>query len=61
MSRSKPKVSFDDLNRIIKAALRNGLTISRISFDGTRLDVVVGEPGEGTADLNPELIRVPTL
>jgi hypothetical protein len=44
MARRAAVITHDDVRRVVKAALSCGLPIQRVTFDGKRLDVIIGEP-----------------
>lgn len=46
MSRPAARITHDEVCRMVKAVKSLGLPISRVSFDGNRVDVIIGEVGE---------------
>ena len=50
MSRPAARISHDEVTRMVKAVKRLGLPIARVSYDGNRLDVIIGEIGETGED-----------
>lgn len=43
MSRALARIKHDEVARLIKAAQSCGLGVSRISFDGAKVDVIIGD------------------
>jgi hypothetical protein len=42
MSRRAARITHDEVCRMVKAVRECGLSIGRVSFDGERLDIVIG-------------------
>lgn len=42
MSRPVARITHTEVTRLIKAVLSSGLTVQRVTFDGARVDVIVG-------------------
>ena len=49
MSRFAARIKHDEIVRMVKAVRSCGLPVARVTFDGTRVDVIIGDSGE-----NPE-------
>lgn len=43
MSRRAARITHDEVTRMVRAVQGCGLVVSRVSFDGTRVDVIIGE------------------
>lgn len=43
MGRLAAKIKHDEVVRIVKAVKACGLPVARVSFDGERVDIVIGE------------------
>ena len=65
MSRPAARVRHDEVTRLVKAVRACGLEIARVTFDGTNVDVIIGNSGESQASpvdakaTNGGLIREP--
>lgn len=46
MSRPVSRISHDEVARMVKAVRSAGMSIARVSFDGAKVDVIIGESGE---------------
>lgn len=42
MSRRAARITHDEVRRMVKAVRDCGLSIGRVSFDGDRIDIVIG-------------------
>jgi hypothetical protein len=42
MGRHAARITHSEVVRLIKAVISSGLTVQRVTFDGERVDVVVG-------------------
>jgi hypothetical protein len=42
MSRRLARITHSEVKRLIKAVMSSGLTVQRVTFDGERIDVIVG-------------------
>lgn len=54
MTRRAAKITYDEANRVLKAIREQKLPVRRVTFDGERLDVIIGEPHEEQVDKEPE-------
>lgn len=54
MARRAAKITFDEANRVLKAIKKQDLPVRRVTFDGERLDVIIGEPEPEPVDKAPE-------
>lgn len=67
MSRPAARIRHDEVVRMVKAVRACGLPVSRITFDGNRLDVVIGDSGDendlqlDAANNGAPVKEVPTL
>ena len=67
MSRPAARIKYDEVARLIRAATACGLAVTRIIYDGERVEIVtgsVGSLGVGPApspDDPPKLLREPQL
>lgn len=46
MSRALARIKHDEVVRLVKAVRACGLDVSRVSFDGAKVDVIIGHSGE---------------
>lgn len=46
MSRLAARIRHDEIARMLKAVQSCGLPVARVTFDGTKVDVIIGESGE---------------
>lgn len=46
MSRTRCRISQDEVARMVKAVRSCGLSVAKIRFDGEHVDVIIGEIGE---------------
>ena len=67
MTRRAARISHDEVKRMVKAVQGCGLSVARVSFDGARVEVIIGDSGEGVppiideADNDDGPIREPQL
>lgn len=55
MSRTVARITQDEVARMVKAVRSTGLSIARVTFDGKRVDVIIGEKeGETEKELDPQ-------
>jgi hypothetical protein len=65
VTRALARISQDEVARMVKAVRSCGLTIARITYDGKRVDVIIGDSGEKPAEPvdeepeRPRLLREP--
>lgn len=46
MTRVAARLRHDEIARMVKAVQSCGLSVARVTFDGNRVDVIIGESGE---------------
>lgn len=46
MTRALARIKHDEVVRLVKAVRACGLDVSRVSFDGAKVDVIIGHSGE---------------
>lgn len=46
MGRATARLRHDEITRMVKAVQSCGLPVARVTFDGERVDVIIGESGE---------------
>lgn len=46
MSRTAARIKHDEIARMVKAVRSCGLPVARVTFDGNRIDVIIGNSGE---------------
>lgn len=67
MSRPAARIKHDEIARMVKAVRSCGLPVARVTFDGARIDVIIGESEHKTDTKVDErtsgegLIREPQL
>lgn len=49
MSRPAARIRHDEITRMVKAVQACGLSVARVTYDGHRIDVIIGESGEKVA------------
>lgn len=49
MTRRAARITHDEVCRIVKALQTCGLPIGRVTFDGDKVDVIIGDSGEKAA------------
>ena len=49
MTRRAARITEDEVRRAVKAVLALGLPVARVSFNGDKVDVIIGESGETSA------------
>lgn len=54
MPRRAAKITFDEASRVLKAIKKLDLPVRRVTFDGERLDVIIGEPDKEQVDKGSE-------
>lgn len=64
--RRKARTTYDEVTPLIKGVQSAGLPIARVSFDGDRIEVVIGQPmdsrpGDQHKAAQPTLLREPKL
>lgn len=62
MSRTAARITQDEVARMVKAVRSTGLSIARVTFDGKRVDVIIGETEASPLDDEPQndgLLREP--
>lgn len=53
MSRPAARIKYDEVARLIRAATACGLAVTRIIYDGERVEIVTGSVGGWGADSAP--------
>ncbi len=53
MARRPAKITHDEVTRLVKAVRACDLPIKRVTFDGERVDVVIGEVSKEPVDKKP--------
>lgn len=53
MARRAAKITHDELTRMIKAVTACKLPVRMVTFDGDRVDVIIGEPESKDVDSKP--------
>lgn len=46
MTRAAARINQDEVVRLVKAVRSCGLDVSRVTFDGNRVDVIIGHSGD---------------
>lgn len=54
MSRRAASISHDEIARMVKGVRSVGLPIARVTFDGARVEVIIGDSGEGVPPIIDE-------
>ena len=54
MARRAAKITHDEVTRLVKAVKGCGLPVRRVTFDGDKVDVVIGEPIKEEVDSQPD-------
>lgn len=54
MARRAARITHDEVTRIVKAVRDCKLPIERVTYDGERVDVIIGEPNAEDVDKEPE-------
>lgn len=55
MGRNAARITHDEVVRMVKAVRTCGLPIARVTFDGNRVDVVIGKPESASSEPNTDL------
>ena len=55
MGRNAARITQDEVVRMVKAVRSCGLPVARVTFDGQRVDVVIGKPESASSEPNTEL------
>lgn len=50
MARRAAKITHDEVTRLVKAVCACKLPVQRVTFDGVKVDVIIGEPDAAPLD-----------